>query len=119
MKTYKLVSGLLLIASSLAFAGQPTQKDKTIKAKEYMDKYKSNIQLTDNQIAKLTKRSEEYYNQIESAQLITNETVRTNALMDIQKAFRNAKDSILTPNQRILQKNKVDDRKTKLVNKYK
>jgi hypothetical protein len=118
MKTFRLVT-VLLLATSLTFGGQLASKDKTSKVKAYVDKYKSNITLTDSQIVKITKCCDDYYTQIENNQLIPDETVRMNALIDIQKAFQNAKDSILSPEQRIYQKNKVDDRKTKLVNKYK
>lgn len=119
MKTSKLAIAVLLLASNLAFAGQSSQKDKASKAKIYVDKYKSNVLLTDSQIVKLTKCSKEYFDQVDNAQLIANESVRTNALIDIQRAFQNVKDSILTPDQRIIQKNKIEDRKTKLANKYK
>jgi len=116
MKRFRLIMALLLVAAIYSFAGQ---NDKKNKAKVFVDKLKTDIQLTDSQKVKLTRCTENYFEQVDNANLILNETVRKNALIDIQRAFQNAKDSILTPAQRVLQKNKIEDRKTKLSNKFK
>jgi phage shock protein A len=118
MKTSKLITALIL-TTSIAFAAQPKQNDKTSKAKVYVDKFKSNILLADSQIIKLTKHREDYYTRVENALSIADENIRTNTLNEIQRVFQNAKDSLLTQEQRNTQKIKVETRKTALDKKYK